>query len=219
MQRAPHRILRGRQFVELGILQIKIALPHRALHVGNGVAHHAAQPSLRLRPVNDLLDRRIHQSRVQHGRIVAAAAPLRGFRADRVLHVLDRFAIPLIVKRRKMVCRAEPLVVDIFVAAFAGIGLHEELAGNFLPAVNLRRAGEERSFGPVAFPVHVGGRHHRILNAIARLPAFAHVARTVADPGQQSKTDRSAHHSRAYAGLSRLPPAQPTRDQQSHTRD
>jgi hypothetical protein len=35
--------------------------------------------------------------------------------------ILDRFAVPLIVERREMVRRAEPLVINIFVTALAGI--------------------------------------------------------------------------------------------------
>jgi len=62
MQRARHRILRGSELVQLGILQIEIRLTHRALHVGNGVAHHATQPGLRLGAMHNLLDRRVHQS-------------------------------------------------------------------------------------------------------------------------------------------------------------
>src|SRR5579863_173042 len=88
-----------------------------------------------------------------------------------------------------MVRRAEPLIVNIFVAALAGVGLHEELAGNFLLAVNLRGTGEERSLGPVAFAVHVVGRHGWILDAAARLPTLSHVARTIADAGEQGQAD------------------------------
>ena len=46
MHRASDRVLRGRKLVKFWILQIKIALPHRALHIGDGVTHHAAQPAL-----------------------------------------------------------------------------------------------------------------------------------------------------------------------------
>src|SRR5271169_5145205 len=92
-----------------------------------------------------------------------------------------------------MVSRTEPLVVDVFVAALAGVRLHEELAGDFLLAVDLRRTREERAFGAVAFPVHVVGWHCRILYAVPRLPAFADVACTVADSGKQCQADRGAH--------------------------
>src|SRR5216683_2654862 len=81
--------------------------------------------------------------------------------------------------------RTEPLVVNVFMAALAGVGLHEKFAGNFLLAVDLRRTGEERAFGTVAFSIHVVGRHGRILDAASRLPALTHVMRAVADCGQQ----------------------------------
>src|SRR5229473_3218791 len=84
-----------------------------------------------------------------------------------------------------MMRRAEPLVVDVFVAALAGVGLHEELAGDFLPAVNLGRTGEERAFGTVAFSIHVVGRHRGIQDAASRLPTLTHVMRAVAYCGQQ----------------------------------
>ena len=167
-----------------GILQIEIGLAHGALHAGDGVAHHAAQSGLRFRTMHDLLDRRIHHAAVEHRGIVASTAPFRGLGADRVLHVLDRLAVPLIVERRKMVRRAEPLVVDIFVAALAGVGLHEKLAGNFLLSVDLRRTGKERTLRTVALAIHVVGRHGGILNSVARLPTLADVAGTIADPRQ-----------------------------------
>ena len=192
MQRALDRILRSRQLVQLGILQIEIALAHGALHFGDGVTHHATEARLRLRAVHDLLDRSIHQTAVEDGRIVASAAPFRRLGADRILHVLDRLAVPLIVERREMVGGTEPLIVDIFVATFAGVRLHEELAGNFLLAINLRGAGKERTFGPIAFAIHVVGRHGGILDAAARLPTFAHVARAVADAGECDQTDCGA---------------------------
>ena len=135
---------------------------------------------------------------VEERRVVAPAAPLRRLGADRILHVLDRLAIPLIVERRKMMRRTEPLVVDIFVAALAGVGLHEKLAGNFLLAVDLRGTGEKRAFGPIAFAVHVVGRHGGILDAGAGLPTFAHVARAVADAGEHDQAD--CH---AKSGMSR----------------
>ena len=159
MQRARHRILRGREFVQLGILQIKIAPGPScsSRRRWSGTSCSRVRPAIRA--MHDLLDRRIHQPAVEHGGIVASAAPLRRLGADRILHVLDRLAVPLIVERRKVVRRTEPLVVDIFVAALAGVGLHEKLAGNFLLAVDLRRTGEERALGAVAFAIHVVGRH------------------------------------------------------------
>jgi hypothetical protein len=84
--------------VQLGIFQIEIALSHRALHVGDGVAHHAAKSGLRFGAVHDLFDGSVHQTGIEHRGVVASATPFRGLGADRVLHVLDRFAIPLVVE-------------------------------------------------------------------------------------------------------------------------
>src|SRR5439155_2085495 len=96
----------------------------------------------------------------------------------------------LIVKRRKMVCRAEPLVVYVLVTALAGVGLHEEFAGNFSFTVDLGRAGEERTLWAITFAAHVSGRHRGILNPRMLLPArLAHVVRPVTKPGKRQQTD------------------------------
>src|ERR1700688_494941 len=76
-----------------------------------------------------------------------------------------------------MVSGAVPLVVNIFVAALAGVGLHEELAGNFFSAIDLRGAGEECAVGAVAFTVHGKRRERRIFNAAVLVAAsFAEIA-------------------------------------------
>src|SRR5438445_4895181 len=138
--------------------------------------------------MHDLLDRRVHETAVQHRRVMAAAAPLRGLGANRVLHVLDRLAIPLVVERRKMMRGAEPLVIDIFVAAFTGVRLHEELAGNLLSAVNLGGTGEKWAVRTVPFAVHAGRRSERILNASTILPArSAEVPGSPSDGGKHSQ--------------------------------
>ena len=190
VQSTLHGILARRQFVQLGILEVEVALSHGAFHVGNGVAHHASQPGLRLGAMHDLFDRRIHQPAVEHRGIVAAAAPLGWLGADRVLHVLDALAIPLIVERRKMVHRTEPLVVDILVAALAGFRFHEELAGNLLAAIDLGRTGEKCAVRSVAFAVHAGRRHGRILNECPTQPArFAHIAGGKSESGKHYQAD------------------------------
>src|SRR5438309_9632907 len=104
-----------------------------------------------------------------------------------------------------MVGRTVPLVVDIFVAALAGIGLHEELAGNFLFAVNLRRTGEEIALRPVSLAIHAVGRHLGILYSIARLPSLAQILRAVADDvkGAQAErhSDSSGHNCLSRSGF------------------
>ena len=197
VQLAGNRIFGRGQFVKLGIFEIEVRLAHGALHVGDGVTHHAAQAGLRFGAMHDLLDGRVHHAGIEHGGIVASATPFRGLRADRVLHVLDRFAIPLIVEGREMVRGAEPLVVDVFVAALAGVRLHEKLAGNFLPAVHLCGTGEERAFGTVAFAIHVIGGHGRILNAVARFPTATHVPRSVTNSRKQREAEHNSDGARA----------------------
>src|SRR5580692_10072900 len=178
VQQSLKRIFGRGQFVQLGIFEIKVTLPHAALHVGNRMAHHATQPGLRLWAVNDLLDRRIHQAAVKHRGIVASAAPLRRLGANRVLHILDALAVPLIVERREMMGRTEPLIVDVLVASFAGIGFHEELAGNFLSAVDLSGTKKEGPIWSVALAIHAGGWHRGILNTSLILPArLPHITR------------------------------------------
>src|ERR1051326_2534619 len=103
-----------------------------------------------------------------------------------------------------MVGRAEPLVVDILVAALAGIGFHEELAGNLLLAVYLRRTGKKRPFGSVAFAVHGFRGHGGILNAAARLPTFPHVVRAIAERSEHGKTDCDARDPGEHADVALL---------------
>src|SRR6202140_1881112 len=76
-----------------------------------------------------------------------------------------------------MMSRAVPLVIDILVTALAGIRLHEELAGNFLSAVDLRGAGKKWAGGAVAFAIHADGRKGGIFNPSMLVPAaFAEIA-------------------------------------------
>src|SRR6266852_8990716 len=76
-----------------------------------------------------------------------------------------------------MVRRTVPLIVDILVAALAGIRLHEELAGNLFSAVDLRGTGEKWAGGAVAFAIHADGRKGGIFNASVLVPAgFAEIA-------------------------------------------
>src|SRR5712691_11918799 len=75
-----------------------------------------------------------------------------------------------------MVRRTVPLIVDILVAALAGIRLHEELAGNLFSAIHLRGTGEKWAGGAVAFAVHADGRKGGIFDASMLVPAaFAQI--------------------------------------------
>src|SRR5882762_6840529 len=75
-----------------------------------------------------------------------------------------------------MVSRTVPLVVNILVAALAGVRLHEELAGNLFSAIDLRGTGKKWTGGAVAFAVHADGRKGGIFNASMLVPAgFAEI--------------------------------------------
>src|SRR6266481_10085389 len=76
-----------------------------------------------------------------------------------------------------MVSRAVPLVVNILVAALAGVRLHEELAGNLFSAIDLCGTGKKWAGGAVAFAVHADRRKGGIFNASMLVPAaFAEIA-------------------------------------------
>jgi hypothetical protein len=107
----------------------------------------------------------------EHGVGVAAGAPFRRLRADGVLHVLDRLAVPLVVERREVVGRRVPLVVDVLVTAAARGARHEEVRRDDAADVRLRRGRKEGTLRNAAFRVHGRGRHQRILNAMPGLPA------------------------------------------------
>ncbi len=93
-----------------------------------------------------------------------------------------------------MVGRAVPLIIDIFVTALAGIGLHEELAGNFFSAIDLSGTWEERTGGPVALVIHGEWRQRRILYASALRPAsIAKVVRSWRQRHQNGHNDRNSN--------------------------
>src|ERR1700687_2940903 len=112
-----------------------------------------------------------------------------------------------------MVGRTVPLVVDIFVAALAGIRLHEELAGNFFSAIHLRGTGEKWAGGAVAFAVHAHGRKGGIFNASMLVPtAFTEIA----SDGRQHR-QHCEDRGDAKNGMTRPPfmIAQPSRGDQA----
>src|SRR6266403_85993 len=76
-----------------------------------------------------------------------------------------------------MVSRTVPLIVDVLVAALAGVRLHEELAGNLVSAIHLRGTGKKWAGGAVAFAVHGDGRKGGIFNASMLVPpCFSEIA-------------------------------------------
>ena len=75
VKRSDDRIFTGCQLMQLGIFKVKVTLSHGALHVRDGVAHHAAEAGLGLGTMHDLFDWRVHQAAVKHGRIMTTSAP------------------------------------------------------------------------------------------------------------------------------------------------
>src|SRR3954467_15859506 len=103
------------------------------------MARGARKTSLRFRRINLFFDRLVETAVEEHRVVVAAGAPLRGFGADRVLHVLDRLAVPLIVERREMTRRRLPLFVDIGMAPAAACTGHEKVCWSRPVHVRLAR--------------------------------------------------------------------------------
>ena len=99
MQGANDGIVAGRQFMQLRIFEKEVALAHGAFHFHDAVTHQAAQARVRFGPIDDFLDGRVEKAAVEQRGIVASSAPLRRLYANNILHVLDAFAIPLIIKR------------------------------------------------------------------------------------------------------------------------
>src|SRR5207302_3312920 len=140
--------------------------------------------SVRLGPVDLLADGHIKHPAEQQRRVVTPRAPFRGPHSRDVLHVFDAFAVPLIVEGREAVCRAGPLRINVNVTALAGVGLHEILRGNLAAVCGLRRAGKEKSLRAIAFAVHGGRWHLRILDAVRAWPTH------FAEPPGRARHDR-----------------------------
>src|SRR5216683_4513194 len=156
--------------MEFRIFENEIALAHGAFHLNNAVAHHATEAGAGFGLVDVLLDGRVHHAAEQQGGIVAAGAPFGLFYAVDFLHVLDAFAVPLIVEGREVVHGALPLLVDVRVATLAGLGFQEVVGGDVAAVFGLRGAGEKFAVGAVAFLIHGGGSDGGIADAIGIFP-------------------------------------------------
>jgi hypothetical protein len=117
--RTKKAIRTGRQIVQRRVLDLESALSHRAVDVRDRMAGGAPQARLRFRALDLVLHRLIETATEQQRVVVTPGTPLRGPSADHVLHVLDRFAVPLVVERRKVVHRRVPLLVNIAMAPAA----------------------------------------------------------------------------------------------------
>ena len=217
--RAHNWILARRQFMQLRILQYEIALPHRALHFHDAVAHHAGQSRLRRGRIFNLPDRRIEHSAEKQRRIVAARAPLRTLYPSHVLHVLDAFPIPLIVERRKVMRRAVPLLIHIPMATLACLRLHEIFRRDIFSVARLHRAREEFPARSIALSIHRLCGKRRILHAIRVLPR--NVARPPCAAAQyrhRNQHRRESQRRRARSLTQPLPRSQPRHCKKKYAR-
>src|SRR5271155_414266 len=69
-----------------------------------------------------------------------------------------------------MMRRALPLLIDVLMAASAGIGFHEVIRGDVLAVGRLRGTGKEGAVWAVAFAIHGCWRNLWILNLMRVLP-------------------------------------------------
>src|SRR5262249_37104220 len=142
---AENRIRARCKLMERRIRDLEVTLSHRALHPRDGMTGGARQAGLRFRRVDLILDGTIEAPVEEHGVVVTAGAPLGGARADDILHVFDGFAIPLVVERREVMGRRMPLIVDVAMAAPAGLARQEELGGEDAPTVGVGGRTRERA--------------------------------------------------------------------------
>src|ERR1700676_3056296 len=170
VQAADDGIFAGGEFVEFWIFEDEIALAHGAFHLDDAVAHHATEAGAGFGLVDVLLDGRVHHAAEEQGGIVAAGAPFGLFHAVDFLHVLDAFAIPLIVEGREVVHGALPLLVNVGMAALASLRFQEVVGGDVLAVLGLNGAGEKFAVGAVAFLVHGGGCDGGIADAVGIFP-------------------------------------------------
>ena len=122
MEFADKRAFAGCNLMQRRIFYHVSVIAHRVLDFLDGMACDASQPGLRRRSVQVFSDRSIHHAVQQDSEVMAPAAPLRRLNAVDILHVHYRLAIPLIVKRGKVMRRFVPLFVDVGVAVALGAG-------------------------------------------------------------------------------------------------
>src|SRR4030095_7303548 len=99
---------------------------HSALDVHYRMARRAPKSVLCFRSVDLFLNRSIEPPVEENGVIMTTSAPFERLRPTHVLHVLNRFSVPLVVERSEMMGRRIPLIVNLFVTASAFLARHEE---------------------------------------------------------------------------------------------
>ena len=87
-----------------GYSMVNAVVAHGAVDMRDSVAGGAREPGLRLRSIDLILNGLVETAVEEYGVIVATRAPLAPLRGSlSVLHVLDGFAIELVVERTEMV--------------------------------------------------------------------------------------------------------------------
>ena len=142
-------------------------LAHRVAYVNDGVTGHASQAVLALRGIFDFANGMfLHLAGKNQRMIVTAATPERRLDSVHVLHVFNRFAIPLVIKGREVMHGALPLVVNVRVASAAGLRIHEELGVDRLVVRRLGGAREHKIICPAAFLFHAQRRRDGIADRV-----------------------------------------------------
>ena len=150
------------EIVQRRIGDHEIALAHRASHMRDRVARRACEARLRFGRLDLFFDRPVEPPVEEDRVIVTARAPLRRRRANDVLHVLDRLAIPLVVERREMMRRRLPLLVDLRVTAAARLAREKKVRRDDSPDVRVGRRRKERAARSRAFFQRARGHRRRI---------------------------------------------------------
>src|SRR5262244_1944397 len=93
-----------------------VAVAHGITDLRDGVTGRTGQPNMGFGRIKELPYWGIHHAIEQQGHVVAAGAPTARPGTDDILHVFNRFAIPLVIERRKSMRRLRPLSVNIRMA-------------------------------------------------------------------------------------------------------
>ena len=202
------------------IVDLEIGLSHTAPDVCNRMARGTPKPRLRLRRVDLLLDRLVELATEEDGVIVASGAPLRGLRPDRILHILDRFPVPLVVEGGEMMGRGVPLVVDLLVATRTRLRVHEKVRRNRPAGARRRRRWKEWTVRSLSRPLvlHRQRRGCRVDDIVAVGARAPQILR--GDHRKDQRQHDSQREGTAEERPLRPPPHHPARHQcQSHQAD
>ena len=86
-----------------------------------------AKPRLRFWRVDLVADWAVELPVEEHGMVVTSCTPFGRFGSDNILHVLNRFSVPLVIERREVVNRGIPLVIDVTMTAPARLTCQKKI--------------------------------------------------------------------------------------------